>query len=89
MQSETGNTTIHSDPFFTSTLRYIRFQKQKGGLMGEKYDPIKLWLISATVLIKSREEVSVFSKEMVKTLKRICVHMFVFFLVHDKMEKPL
>lgn len=42
MQSDNGNTTIHSDPFFTSTLRYIRFIKQKGGLMGEKYDPIKL-----------------------------------------------
>jgi vacuolar protein sorting-associated protein 35 len=42
MQSDNGNTTIHSDPFFTSTLRYIKFIKQKGGLMGEKYDPIKL-----------------------------------------------
>ncbi|XP_023643486.1 vacuolar protein sorting-associated protein 35B [Capsella rubella] len=42
MQSDNGNTTVHSDPFFTSTLRYIRVHKQKGGLMGEKYDPIKL-----------------------------------------------
>lgn len=42
MQSDNGNTTIHSDPFFTSTLRYIRFQKQKGGLMGDKYDLIRL-----------------------------------------------
>ncbi|KAL0701869.1 hypothetical protein Bca4012_057991 [Brassica carinata] len=43
MQSDdNGNRRIHSDPFFTSTLRYIRFQKQKGGLMGDKYDLIKL-----------------------------------------------
>ncbi|KAF3516131.1 hypothetical protein DY000_02064021 [Brassica cretica] len=43
MQSDdNGNRRTHSDPFFTSTLRYIRFQKQKGGLMGDKYDLIKL-----------------------------------------------
>ncbi|WOK91819.1 hypothetical protein Cni_G00510 [Canna indica] len=34
-----------SDPsanaFFACTLRYIEFQKQKGGAMGEKYEPIK------------------------------------------------
>ncbi|XP_044475367.1 vacuolar protein sorting-associated protein 35B-like isoform X1 [Mangifera indica] len=28
--------------FFSSTLRYIEFQKQKGGIMGEKYDSIKV-----------------------------------------------
>ncbi|KAF8082359.1 hypothetical protein N665_0830s0006 [Sinapis alba] len=37
-----GNTRTHSDPFFSSTLHYIRFQKQKGGLIGDKYDLIKL-----------------------------------------------
>ncbi|KAJ0231613.1 Vacuolar protein sorting-associated protein 35B [Hirschfeldia incana] len=45
MQSDNnGNNTrrTHSDPFFTSTLRYVRFQKQKGGLIGDKYDLIKL-----------------------------------------------
>uniref|UniRef100_M4DH29 Vacuolar protein sorting-associated protein 35 n=1 Tax=Brassica campestris TaxID=3711 RepID=M4DH29_BRACM len=43
MQSDdNGNRRTHSDPFFTSTLRYIRFQKQKGGLIGDKYDLIKL-----------------------------------------------
>ncbi|KAG7966824.1 hypothetical protein I3843_08G067600 [Carya illinoinensis] len=31
-----------SDPFFASTLRYIQFQKQKGGAMSEKYDSIKV-----------------------------------------------
>ncbi|KAK4276498.1 hypothetical protein QN277_014639 [Acacia crassicarpa] len=31
-----------SDVFFASTLRYIQFQKQKGGLLAEKYDPIKV-----------------------------------------------
>ncbi|KAL3639044.1 Vacuolar protein sorting-associated protein 35B [Castilleja foliolosa] len=31
-----------SDSFFASTLRYIQFQKQKGGAMGEKYEAIKL-----------------------------------------------
>lgn len=42
MQSDTTTSTPASDAFFTSTLRYIQFQKQKGGAMGEKYDPIKL-----------------------------------------------
>ncbi|XP_028765114.1 vacuolar protein sorting-associated protein 35B isoform X2 [Neltuma alba] len=31
-----------SDVFFVSTLRYIQFQKQKGGLLAEKYDSIKI-----------------------------------------------
>lgn len=31
-----------SDVFFASTLRYIQFQKQKGGILGEKYDSIKV-----------------------------------------------
>ncbi|KAJ6411985.1 hypothetical protein OIU84_005120 [Salix udensis] len=31
-----------SDAFFASTIRYIQFQKQKGGVMGEKFGPIKM-----------------------------------------------
>ncbi|CAH9054872.1 unnamed protein product [Cuscuta europaea] len=43
-EMENDNMTANPsyDPFFASTLRYIQFQKQKGGVMGEKYDPIKL-----------------------------------------------
>ncbi|KAK3007321.1 hypothetical protein RJ639_016737, partial [Escallonia herrerae] len=41
MQNDTRTTDPASDAFFASTLRYIEFQKQKGGAMGEKYDPIK------------------------------------------------
>ncbi|KAH6759261.1 VPS35-like protein B [Perilla frutescens var. frutescens] len=42
MQSDNSTVNPVSDAFFTSTLRYIEFQKQKGGAMGEKYDSIKL-----------------------------------------------
>ncbi|KAL2925521.1 Vacuolar protein sorting-associated protein 35B [Bienertia sinuspersici] len=42
MQSETSTPDQGTTAFFNSTLRYIQFQKQKGGLMGEKYDPVKL-----------------------------------------------
>ncbi|CAK9148308.1 unnamed protein product [Ilex paraguariensis] len=42
MQSDTTTPDPASDPFFASTLRYIQFQKQKSGAMGEKYDPIKV-----------------------------------------------
>ncbi|KAF9683161.1 hypothetical protein SADUNF_Sadunf05G0183700 [Salix dunnii] len=31
-----------SDAFFASTIRYIQFQKQKDGVMGEKFGPIKM-----------------------------------------------
>ncbi|KAI4336762.1 hypothetical protein L6164_015248 [Bauhinia variegata] len=31
-----------SDAFFAGTLRYIQFQKQKGGLLGQKYDSIEV-----------------------------------------------
>lgn len=41
MQSDSTTSNPASDAFFASTLRYIQFQKQKGGAMGEKYDPIK------------------------------------------------
>ncbi|XP_022871095.1 vacuolar protein sorting-associated protein 35B-like isoform X1 [Olea europaea var. sylvestris] len=42
MQSDSSTSNPASDAFFASTLSYIQFQKQKGGAMGEKYDPIKL-----------------------------------------------
>lgn len=42
MQSDSASALPASDAFFTSTLRYIQFQKQKGGILGEKYDPIKV-----------------------------------------------
>ncbi|KAG4964115.1 hypothetical protein JHK85_041595 [Glycine max] len=41
MQSDSASALPASDAFFTGTLRYIQFQKQKGGMLGEKYDPIK------------------------------------------------
>ncbi|VVA22390.1 PREDICTED: vacuolar [Prunus dulcis] len=42
MQSDSTNVSPAPDAFFSSTLRYIQFQKQKGGVMGEKYSPIKV-----------------------------------------------
>jgi vacuolar protein sorting-associated protein 35 len=42
MQSDSVSALPASDPFFASTLRYIQFQKQKGGILGEKYDSIKV-----------------------------------------------
>lgn len=42
MQSDTSTTDLATAAFFSSTLRYIQYQKQKGGVMGEKYDPVKL-----------------------------------------------
>ncbi|KAL0438397.1 UNVERIFIED_CONTAM: Vacuolar protein sorting-associated protein 35B [Sesamum latifolium] len=42
MQSDSATGGPASDAFFSSTLRYIQFQKQKGGAMGEKYEPIKV-----------------------------------------------
>ncbi|KAH9710862.1 vacuolar protein sorting-associated protein 35 [Citrus sinensis] len=41
MQSESNSPDPAADAFFASTLRYIQFQKQKGGAVGEKYEPIK------------------------------------------------
>lgn len=86
MQSDNnGNTRTHSDPFFTSTLRYMRFQKQKGGLMGDKYELIKLWLVSSSLQIKSIDlNLLLFFMEVQKkwlsTLKSMCTHL-VYFLV--------
>nr|XP_043615373.1 vacuolar protein sorting-associated protein 35B-like [Erigeron canadensis] len=42
MQSDTATPNQTSDAFFACTLRYIQFQKQKGGAMGEKFDAIKV-----------------------------------------------
>ncbi|KAK7382938.1 hypothetical protein VNO78_28602 [Psophocarpus tetragonolobus] len=42
MQSDSASALPASDAFFTGTMRYIQFQKQKGGILGEKYDPIKV-----------------------------------------------
>ncbi|XP_031400667.1 vacuolar protein sorting-associated protein 35A [Punica granatum] len=42
MQSDTTTPDSTADAFFASTLRYIQFQKQKGGAVGEKYGPIKV-----------------------------------------------
>ncbi|KAA0052948.1 vacuolar protein sorting-associated protein 35A-like isoform X1 [Cucumis melo var. makuwa] len=42
MQSDTTTPDSSADAFFASTLRYIEFQKQKGGAVGEKYEPIKV-----------------------------------------------
>lgn len=49
MQSDTSTSNPVSDAFFTSTLRYIQFQKQKGGATGEKYDAIKLRHVDASL----------------------------------------
>ncbi|KAG6596253.1 Vacuolar protein sorting-associated protein 35A, partial [Cucurbita argyrosperma subsp. sororia] len=42
MQGESATPDSSADAFFASTLRYIEFQKQKGGAVGEKYEAIKL-----------------------------------------------
>ncbi|CAK9317602.1 unnamed protein product [Citrullus colocynthis] len=42
LQTDPPSTSPAPDAFFTSTLRYIQFQKQKGGVMGERYDSIKV-----------------------------------------------
>ncbi|PON53472.1 Vacuolar protein sorting-associated protein [Parasponia andersonii] len=41
MQSDSTTPDPATDACFASTLRYIQFQKQKGGVVGEKYEPIK------------------------------------------------
>uniref|UniRef100_A0A0E0KKA8 Vacuolar protein sorting-associated protein 35 n=1 Tax=Oryza punctata TaxID=4537 RepID=A0A0E0KKA8_ORYPU len=40
-QSENSVADPSTEAFFASTLRYIEFQKQKGGSIGEKYEQIK------------------------------------------------
>ncbi|XP_059623448.1 vacuolar protein sorting-associated protein 35A-like [Cornus florida] len=41
MQSENMTPDPDADAFLASTLRYMQFQKQKGGAVGEKYEAIK------------------------------------------------
>ncbi|CAL5383437.1 unnamed protein product [Camellia sinensis] len=42
MQSDTTTPDKASNAFFAGVLRYIQFQKQKGGAMGEKYSTISV-----------------------------------------------
>ncbi|KAF7140750.1 hypothetical protein RHSIM_Rhsim06G0018700 [Rhododendron simsii] len=42
MQSDTTTPDRASDAFFASALRYIQFQKEKGGAMGELYNTINV-----------------------------------------------
>ncbi|GAB4847560.1 Vacuolar protein sorting-associated protein 35A [Ancistrocladus abbreviatus] len=42
MQSDSATHDPAADAFFASTLRYIQFQKQKGGSVSEKYEPLKV-----------------------------------------------
>ncbi|KAI4327764.1 hypothetical protein L6164_020188 [Bauhinia variegata] len=42
MQSDTITPDPVADAFLARTLRYIQFQKQKGGTVGDKYEPIKV-----------------------------------------------
>ncbi|KAJ6931575.1 vacuolar protein sorting-associated protein 35B-like [Populus alba x Populus x berolinensis] len=42
MQSDSTTPDPASEAFFASTIRYIQFQKQKGGVVGEKFGPIKV-----------------------------------------------
>jgi hypothetical protein len=41
MQGDNAPSDPSAEAFLASTMRYIQFQKQKGGSMGEKYEPIK------------------------------------------------
>lgn len=41
MSGENTTADPSTDAFFASTLRYIQFQKDKGGVVAEKYSPIK------------------------------------------------
>ncbi|KAL3525241.1 hypothetical protein ACH5RR_013613 [Cinchona calisaya] len=42
MQSENVTPDPTADAFFSSTLRFVQFQKDKGGAVGEKYEAIKV-----------------------------------------------
>ncbi|XP_027179637.1 vacuolar protein sorting-associated protein 35A-like isoform X1 [Coffea eugenioides] len=42
MQGENATPDPTADAFFASTLRFIQFQKDKGGAVGEKYEAIKV-----------------------------------------------
>lgn len=41
MQSDNTATDAAAEAFFANTLRYIQFQKQKGGAVSERYEPVK------------------------------------------------
>ncbi|KAJ8451916.1 hypothetical protein Cgig2_007399 [Carnegiea gigantea] len=41
MRSDNAATDPAAEAFFANTLRYIQFQKQKGGAVSEKYEPVK------------------------------------------------
>lgn len=41
MQSDNATADPAAEAFFANTLRYIQFQKQKGGAVSEKYEPVK------------------------------------------------
>lgn len=41
MQSDSAIADPAAEAFFSNTLRYIQFQKQKGGAVSEKYEPVK------------------------------------------------
>jgi len=43
MQSDNSPPDPAADAFLASTLRYLQFQKQKGGAISEKYEAIKVW----------------------------------------------
>nr|TKS00288.1 hypothetical protein D5086_0000185010 [Populus alba] len=43
MQSDNSPPDPAADAFLASTLRYLQFQKQKGGAISEKYEAIKIW----------------------------------------------
>ncbi|XP_057973028.1 vacuolar protein sorting-associated protein 35B-like [Malania oleifera] len=42
LQSDSTTADPASEAFFASTLRYIQFQRQKGGAMGDRYGTIKV-----------------------------------------------
>ena len=42
LQSDTTTPDPAANAFLASTMRYIEFQKQKGGAVGEKYEAIKV-----------------------------------------------
>ncbi|KAF5735931.1 hypothetical protein HS088_TW14G00061 [Tripterygium wilfordii] len=41
MQSDSTTPDPAAEALFASTLRYVQFQKQKGGAIAEKYEPVK------------------------------------------------
>ncbi|XP_057759848.1 vacuolar protein sorting-associated protein 35A-like isoform X1 [Arachis stenosperma] len=47
MQSDSTTSDPAAEAFLASTMRYVQFQKQKGGAVGEKYEPIKYEPIKA------------------------------------------